>query len=1146
MTIAERLRSLSDRLGMSRPGRPMLWAAAAVSILWAIVDSPGAGRLWIGGFATAGAILAVGRLVWSRRQVHGRWVLEPPVLVAIAAATWHFAFWPMYYLGLASAGRKALYLSFVPTATAGAFFASLVGVLAIVGGVQAGLGREPTAPTRGGRPLLDHRPGRLIWAIAIAGCLLVLAYAATSGLSEVGDYGQVYLQDSGLRRLYNLGIVLLLGALAPVLLAEPSARRRLAFLGIIVLPALVVTAALGSRWVAFTAVAIALAATTVRGGRIRVAWLLVGALLLIAGGTIVKNVRSGLVNSPGDVPGVLFDRKVNPIIDLPQELGQTFLTVGGTIGALARPPGHPAGQELQFGTTLVMPLVAIIPSGEHLLGVTAPRPGREWAQIYFPRRYASEGYTMGFSTIAELILNFGLPGVGLGMGLLGFALGRGWRRAVDRRSAAGMYAVWAVCAFALFGVRNDLYTSLRWAIWAALAVSVAGWLQDRKLSSARPRTLLRALPEAVGVPLRARAGAVGSATRRMARATADPAAAGDARGHRENSFDAMRLLAALSVFWFHQIAILGHGSVLLPGSHETLTLGDLGLITFFSLSGFLVTSSLLRSPSPRRYLRSRFLRIYPGLLVCLGVTFVIGLMVTRVGFGNYLGAWSSYQYVLGNATIFASHTQLDLPGVFTTSIWPVVDTPLYTLRYELVFYVVLLALWTALIGRRPRVVAMVALALGAIAVGLQHAFVPSPARFTAWDWATATKFAVPFALGAAVAAAGLLGRRRSVVLVAGAIAAVAAIQWGALTFQGNRTMATVVIALGVLALGHSRLLRRVLPTPFGDLSYGIYLYGFVIQQVVLTQAIGLGDVGIAITAFVLTVCAAAASWRYVERPALARKAAGIGRSEAPPPEPARHRIIALVAFRDEMDHLPDFFANVAAHVDGIIALDDQSVDGSAEFVAAQPSVLELLTVAPGAQEELEDGRNHRALTEAAWKHGADWLLGLDADERLERDFRRRAEVEIRRADADGSNAMWLHFRELWDSPDQYRADGIWATKRKACLYRSSPDHTFDERRVHAFWASMPPPPEDWPQADLNIYHLRMLHPADRAARRERYRRIDPDNVWQPIGYDYLLDETDLALEAVPDGREFTPWPDDDRDGAAAAEGGADDRLQRST
>lgn len=231
-------------------------------------------------------------------------------------------------------------------------------------------------------------------------------------------------------------------------------------------------------------------------------------------------------------------------------------------------------------------------------------------------------------------------------------------------------------------------------------------------------------------------------------------------------------------------------------------------------------------------------------------------------------------------------------------------------------------------------------------------------------------------------------------------------------------------------------------------------------------------------------------------------------------------MLGLLAFRDEMRFLPGFFESVSPHVDGIVALDDQSVDGSAEFVAAQPNVLDLLTVPPGAQAELEDGRNHRALTEAAWRHGADWLLGLDADERLERDFRRRAERELDTADARRDPALWVHFRELWDRPDRYRVDGVWGAKRKACLYRSDPGHVFDDRRVHAIWASMPVPPGDWRQADLLIWHLRMLEAADRPARAARYERIDPDHAIQTIGYDYLLDETGLELAPVPPGRDF--------------------------
>jgi hypothetical protein len=236
----------------------------------------------------------------------------------------------------------------------------------------------------------------------------------------------------------------------------------------------------------------------------------------------------------------------------------------------------------------------------------------------------------------------------------------------------------------------------------------------------------------------------------------------------------------------------------------------------------------------------------------------------------------------------------------------------------------------------------------------------------------------------------------------------------------------------------------------------------------------------------------------------------------------RRRLLALIAFRDEMRFLPGLFENLEGHVDGVIALDDGSSDGSPEYVASQPLVLELLTVPAGAQEELEDGKNHRALTEASWRHRPDWLLGLDADERLERDFRGRAEAEMRRAERAGEDALWIWFRELWDAPDRFRADGIWGQKRKACLFRASREHRFDERRVHAFWASYPPRNGDWPQADLLLYHLRMISPEDRGARVDRYRRIDPDDVWQEIGYDYLLDEDGLELRPLEPGRDYLP------------------------
>ncbi len=234
------------------------------------------------------------------------------------------------------------------------------------------------------------------------------------------------------------------------------------------------------------------------------------------------------------------------------------------------------------------------------------------------------------------------------------------------------------------------------------------------------------------------------------------------------------------------------------------------------------------------------------------------------------------------------------------------------------------------------------------------------------------------------------------------------------------------------------------------------------------------------------------------------------------------RLLALVPFRDEMRFLPGLFENLADQVDGVIALDDQSTDGSREFVASQPLLLQLLSVPLGAQQELEDGKNHRMLVEAAWAHGPAWLLGIDADERVERRFRQRAEHEIRRAEKADEAALWVPFRELWGAHDRIRVDGIWGQKRKACLFEADRRHRFDERRIHSIWAPWPPQDGEYQTADLNLYHLRMISAEDREARVERYVRLDPNRQWQELGYDYLLEEDGLELEELEPGRDYLP------------------------
>lgn len=248
------------------------------------------------------------------------------------------------------------------------------------------------------------------------------------------------------------------------------------------------------------------------------------------------------------------------------------------------------------------------------------------------------------------------------------------------------------------------------------------------------------------------------------------------------------------------------------------------------------------------------------------------------------------------------------------------------------------------------------------------------------------------------------------------------------------------------------------------------------------------------------------------------------RQPGPAPAAAREpRIYALCAFRDEARFLPGLLENLGGQVDGLIALDDGSTDGSGDIAAARPLTRRLFRNPARPGGEWDEQGNQRRLIEAAWETDADWLIAVDADERLEEGFRERALREIARAHAVGHRAYWVHIRELWNQADTWRVDGVWGRKGHLRFFRSARDHEFDTRPMHRHWGPLNGRVDGrFVGADLILYHLRMIREEDRRARQARYMRLDPDRRWQSIGYEYLTDEEGLRLERLPPGRGYRP------------------------
>jgi hypothetical protein len=112
-----------------------------------------------------------------------------------------------------------------------------------------------------------------------------------------------------------------------------------------------------------------------------------------------------------------------------------------------------------------------------------------------------------------------------------------------------------------------------------------------------------------------------------------------------------------------------------------------------------------------------------------------------------------------------------------------------------------------------------------------------------------------------------------------------------------------------------------------------------------------------------------------------------------------------------------------------------------------------------------------------------------------------------------------------------RVDGLWGRKANGRLFAFRPGAVLDDRRLHGHWAPLdsrirfPDGREVYEPLDLEIYHLRMVRAEDRALRRERYNRLDPEHRFQAIGYDYLTDPHGLVVTPLPAGREYEPMPE---------------------
>jgi len=167
---------------------------------------------------------------------------------------------------------------------------------------------------------------------------------------------------------------------------------------------------------------------------------------------------------------------------------------------------------------------------------------------------------------------------------------------------------------------------------------------------------------------------------------------------------------------------------------------------------------------------------------------------------------------------------------------------------------------------------------------------------SAFDLAeTDTTYGAPVLLASFVMGAVAYHWRERIPVHGQVFAAASAVLYGAWSFSGTALLGLMPMAYCMVYLGMQRFAR---PTffPEGDYSYGIYLFGFPIQQT-LVFLFPVLKVWWALfpVAAVATCAAAMASWHLVEQPALSLRSALIKRREsaAATPDVSKHPQSAL-------------------------------------------------------------------------------------------------------------------------------------------------------------------------------------------------------------------------------------------------------------
>jgi peptidoglycan/LPS O-acetylase OafA/YrhL len=306
-----------------------------------------------------------------------------------------------------------------------------------------------------------------------------------------------------------------------------------------------------------------------------------------------------------------------------------------------------------------------------------------------------------------------------------------------------------------------------------------------------------------------------------------------------NNFDALRLAMALLVVWSHCFALgLPQGETAEPVSIITnghYNAGNIGVMVFFAISGFLICESFLKTGDTVKFLVKRIRRIYPGYMVAttIGAFIIIPLFSTVYKITPY-----EIAKTLGLNLLLRGYAPPSI--VFARNYSQALNGSLWSISYEFWCYIGIAVLGVVGLLTRARLIvsAIIVIVLSRAVLDLLDRKPGLGLIGDIFGWPYQWLSVLPsFLIGTAFF---LLKDRlpRNKFILIGLLVCFLAVCYAPVGNKWQKILAEAIfptaMAYSVLYFSFSSGIRLRNAAAKGDFSYGTYLYAYPIQQMIMS------------------------------------------------------------------------------------------------------------------------------------------------------------------------------------------------------------------------------------------------------------------------------------------------------------------------